>query len=187
MHKKFWLLRSISFLIGVCLMVSCNYRSNTDYLYETKRDSTPEMLISVNKQLVENDSLIIARYAKRRQWNMSLTRTGMWYQIIERGKGPVAIDNSRITIAYTCESITGATYYHSDSLGLKSFIVGKERVEAGLHEAAKMLHEGDSACFILPPHLAFGLMGDENKIGPRAILVYHLRVKQVKLPANKKN
>ena len=35
---------------------------------------------------------------------------------------------------------------------------------------------GDKAKFIIPSHLAFGLLGDENKIPKRATLVYDVEL-----------
>ena len=39
-----------------------------------------------------------------------------------------------------------------------------------------LLKEGDAARFILPPYLAFGLLGDENKIPPRSTIVYNVEM-----------
>ena len=39
---------------------------------------------------------------------------------------------------------------------------------------------GDIAKFILPSHLAFGLLGDEEKIPKRATLVYHVELLTIK-------
>jgi FKBP-type peptidyl-prolyl cis-trans isomerase len=39
-----------------------------------------------------------------------------------------------------------------------------------------MLREGDKARFILPPHIAHGLLGDENRIPPRSVIVYEVEL-----------
>ena len=39
-----------------------------------------------------------------------------------------------------------------------------------------MLKKGSKARFILPPHLAHGLIGDENRIPARAIIIYDIEV-----------
>jgi FKBP-type peptidyl-prolyl cis-trans isomerase len=49
-------------------------------------------------------------------------------------------------------------------------------VESGLEEGILLLREGDKAKFILPPHLAHGLLGDDNKIPARSIIVYDLEL-----------
>jgi FKBP-type peptidyl-prolyl cis-trans isomerase len=63
--------------------------------------------------------------------------------------------------------------------GPKVFRVEKSEAESGLHEAVQLLHQGDSARLVLPPHLGFGMVGDGNKIPPRAILVYMIKIRIV--------
>jgi FKBP-type peptidyl-prolyl cis-trans isomerase FkpA len=38
------------------------------------------------------------------------------------------------------------------------------------------MHLHDKAIFILPAHLAFGLIGDRNKIPPKVAVVYEVEV-----------
>ena len=38
------------------------------------------------------------------------------------------------------------------------------------------MHEGDKARFIMPPHLAHGLLGDNHKIPARAIIIYEVEL-----------
>jgi FKBP-type peptidyl-prolyl cis-trans isomerase len=45
-----------------------------------------------------------------------------------------------------------------------------------------MMRAGDKARFVIPPHLAYGLLGDENRIPARAIIVYQLELVEVKSP-----
>jgi FKBP-type peptidyl-prolyl cis-trans isomerase len=42
-------------------------------------------------------------------------------------------------------------------------------------EGIKMLKPGGDAVFILPPFLAYGIVGDGKAIPPRSILVYELK------------
>ena len=52
------------------------------------------------------------------------------------------------------------------------FKIGQGGVESGLEEAVLLMSVGDKGRFIMPPHLAHGLLGDNNKIPPRSIIVY---------------
>jgi FKBP-type peptidyl-prolyl cis-trans isomerase len=42
------------------------------------------------------------------------------------------------------------------------------------------MHVGDRAKFIVPSHLAFGLLGDQNKIPQHATLVYDIELVKIK-------
>lgn len=87
--------------------------------------------------------------------------------------------NDLIELKYKTWLLDGTLIYDSDSLGNKSFKVGQGGVEPGLEEGVLMLEQGSRARFILPPHLAFGLIGDENRVPGRAILVYDIEVVKV--------
>jgi FKBP-type peptidyl-prolyl cis-trans isomerase FkpA len=49
-------------------------------------------------------------------------------------------------------------------------------VEAGLEEGILLMHKGGKAKFILPSHLAFGLIGDQNKIPGKSTLIYDVNL-----------
>jgi FKBP-type peptidyl-prolyl cis-trans isomerase len=53
-------------------------------------------------------------------------------------------------------------------------------VESGLEEVILFLKKGDRAKIIIPSHLAFGLVGDGNKIPAMATLVYDLELIELK-------
>lgn len=166
---------AITSLLAIC--ASCGQR-NTDYLYEKKPDNS-EKIIRANRYLVTSDSLTIVAYAKRRGWNMQVTNSGLWYEIVKKGNGKHAQKEMIAKFAYTVDLLDGTRCYSSDSLGLKQFRIGHGGVEPGLEQAALMLSEGDSARFILPPHLAYGLTGDDNKIGQHECIIYTLLLKQL--------
>jgi FKBP-type peptidyl-prolyl cis-trans isomerase len=69
--------------------------------------------------------------------------------------------------------------YTSGNLGEKKFSVSQGGVESGLEEGILMLRVGDKARFIMPPHLAHGLLGDQKKIPPRAIIVYEVEITNI--------
>lgn len=130
----------------------------------------------VNKHLVNKDTEVIESYVKRRGWDMSMTETGLWYMIYKQGEGDYVQKGNYVNIDYKVWLIDGTLCYSSDSLGVKSFIVGQGGVESGLEEGILMLQEGSKARFIMPPHLAHGLIGDENRIPARAIIIYDLEL-----------
>ena len=72
--------------------------------------------------------------------------------------------------------LNGDLIYSSKKDGNKTFLVGRGGVESGLEEAILKLCKNSVATLILPAHLAHGLIGDGNKVPPRATLVYRLKV-----------
>jgi FKBP-type peptidyl-prolyl cis-trans isomerase FkpA len=137
-------------------------------------------LVPVNKYLVKKNQQNIVNFVNRKGWNMKETPTGLWFMIYENGHGNKGVQGKAISISYSISLLDGTICYSSDSLGMKSFKIGSGHVEAGLEEAALLLHEGDKARIIMPPHLAYGLLGDNNKIPAQSIILYDLTVVQIK-------
>lgn len=138
-----------------------------------------EALVRINKYLVKKDADAIRGYIRRHGWKMTETQTGLWYEITEHGTGRAAETGKKATLEYELSLLDGTPCYSSDSLGNKTFIIGKGGVEPGLEQGVLLLHEGDRARFIMPPHLAHGLIGDENKIPARATIVYEVHLIQI--------
>jgi len=145
-----------------------------------KREITDEELISVNRYMVGKDASIIKEYALQNNFKMLETQTGLWYQIDKVGDGDLARKGDIVKIAYDICLLDGTQCYSSDSLGYKSFKVGQGGVENGLEEGILLMQKGTKATFIMPPHRAHGLVGDDDKIPGRSILLYKVELIDLK-------
>ena len=183
MNRKLIILSSSAIFGILCLLLSCEGRS-TNYLYEKPKDNTKENLIRANRYLVHQDSLAIYSYAQRHKWNMQCSSTGLWYEITQTSKETKAQSGMQATISYRVELLDGTYCYSSDSLGLKSVQIGQGSVEKGLEQGLLLMHQGETARFILPPHLAWGLAGDGNRIGARNTLVYQVKLLKLDVVSN---
>ena len=139
-----------------------------------------EPLMNVNKHLVEKDRIRIEKYAERRNWDMQESETGLFYLIDGHGLGEKAKEKDLVTISYSLSLLDGTHCYSTDSLGPEAFVVGHEDVESGLDEGVRLMRKGDKAKLIVPPHLAFGLLGDNDKIPPRSIIVFELEMLDIR-------
>ena len=165
----------LAFLIIMTLGIySCTERNGRES--REKNDVSREDLVRANQFLAGKDMELIKAYVSRRNWEMEYTGTGLGYQIYEYGTGDKVERGGTVTIEYTVSLLDGTLCYSSDEDGLKTFRVGQGGVEAGLEEGVMMLRDGDRARFILPPFLAHGLIGDQNRIPPRAVLIYEVKV-----------
>lgn len=166
-------------LIVFLFMLAC--RSNNpvpDNSDEKEKEKTifNEKLIKINRYLVKEDKERIESYIERHQWNMTMSSTGLFYEITQKGTGDSIKTNDIITLNYEIELLDGTKCYSSDSLGAKEFKVGQGGVEAGLEEGVLLLKVGSKARFIMPPYMAHNLLGDMNKIPPRSIIVYKIEI-----------
>ncbi len=162
-------------IILVLLLSSCKY----DYsrVDTSKQEQlVKESIVNVNKYLVQKDLELIESYYTRRDWKMEKTKTGLYFQFINDVEGSFVQKDQIVSLNYSVDLLNGTHCYSSDSLGVKQFKVGSGGVEEGLEQAVLMMGIGDKARFIMPPHLGHGLLGDQNKIPPRSILVYEVEV-----------
>ena len=139
-----------------------------------------DKLVEANKMYVKQESDEIDQYVAHRGWKMITTGTGLRYIITKKGDGSLAKTDQLAKVNYKISLLDGTVCYSSDSTGAKEFLIGKDNVESGLHEGIQYMHVGDKATIILPSHLAYGLVGDEKRIPPRASVIYELELLSVR-------
>jgi FKBP-type peptidyl-prolyl cis-trans isomerase len=163
----------ITAMLLMLLLISCH----TDHVPQNAviKPGKQEME-DLNRYLVQKDREIIGNYIERKNLEMTESPTGLWYYIINRGTGEYLKDNDRIVMNYECSLLDGTVCYSSAELGPKEIILGKTDIEPGINEGLRLLRSGAEAMFILPPFLAYGLVGDGKKIPPRTTIVYSLTV-----------
>lgn len=171
--------KKLFLIFGLSLQFACGWREHPVNQSE-QAESANEQLKGANVQLLARDIELIESFIKRRGWDMQKTESGLFYSIYEQGEGTAAQFGDIISLDYTVSLLDGTICYSSDNYGPLVFTVGQGGVEAGLEQAVLMLRPGDKARLILPPFLAHGLLGDLNKIPPRAVIVYELEVLSVK-------
>lgn len=158
----------------------CTNQKNRQGSHQLNSVIPPEKFIEMNRQLVEAEQAEIAHYVEQNQLNMEVTATGMWYSISEPGTGSRVLAGNVVTLDYKVWLLDGTLIYDSEELGPKVFKVGQGGVESGLEEGILMLRDNGKAIFLMPPHLAHGHLGDDNKIPYRAIIKYEVKVIDVK-------
>ncbi len=134
-----------------------------------------------NKENIRIEDQQIDDYLNRRNWIFQKTKTGIRYQFYRKGGGLQPQIGQVVELEYSLQLIRGEEIFDSKKDGLLTFTVDKEDVPAGLNEFVKMMHVGDKAKLIVPSYLGYGATGDDDKIPPRATLIYDLELKQVKL------
>ena len=135
-------------------------------------------MADLNKFLVQKDRERIKNYIERKNLKMSESPTGLFYEIIKEGSGKTFTDNDKVVMDYECSLLDGTKCYSSSDLGSKKIIIGRTEIEAGLNEGLRLLKPGAQAIFIIPPFLAYGLIGDRKMIPSRAVIVYNVNILQ---------
>lgn len=162
-------------LFGIGLS-ACNQGTTGPDEKALDQKALKEPLLYANKQAVKEENEQIEQFIKRYNWHMQETGSGLRYTIYHQGTGEKAANGKLAVIKYKVMLIDGTEIYSSDKSGLKEFIIGRGGVEGGLEEGILLLRVGDRAKFILPSHLGFGLLGDQDKVPPKSTLIYDLEL-----------
>jgi FKBP-type peptidyl-prolyl cis-trans isomerase FkpA len=171
---------TVILLVGLTSCLSSQDNSEQSVPKANLTDS----LIKVNRQLVKNDIEAAKKIADKKGWKMQVSKTGLLYEVFSTGNGKKAQFGDRVSLKYTVSLFDGTVCYTSEKLGLKSFKVGQGGVERGLEEGVLLMQAGNKARFIMLPHLAHGLIGDQNKIPARTSIIYEVEL--VKLERSEK-
>jgi FKBP-type peptidyl-prolyl cis-trans isomerase len=157
------------------LSASVSCKNNPEKSKNIKGPDTTDMA-ELNRYFIQKDKERIQNYIERKALNMHETSTGLWYQITNVGEGVFFTENDKIIMNYICSLLDGTICYSSGDLGPREVILGRSEMEAGLNEGLRLLKPGAEAIIIIPPYLAYGLIGDRKKIPSRAVIVYEIEI-----------
>ncbi len=161
----------------VILFIAAAAWSCSNKRHDEKLKQAPGIaqMADINRQLLIKDRERILSYIERKGLDMAETSSGLWISSVFAGNKGIK-EGSTVKLEYKCSLLDGTRLYDSASDGIMTFTIGRSDVPAGLNEGVKMLEKGDSAVMILPNHLAYGLLGDDNKVPARSVLVYGIKV-----------
>ena len=135
-------------------------------------------MADINRYFVQKDRELIQNYIERKKLTMTESPTGLWFHIKKKGEGRLLKENDKVAFDYICYLLDGTECYNSGKRGPKEIVLGRSEIESGLYEGLHMMRSGGEAIFILPPFLAWGLVGDGESIPSRAIIVYEITIRK---------
>ena len=177
-HMKNPALYSLLIIIALSLLCACN--GDAPEASRPDKNAYKEPLMEANRHIVKAENQHIEDFLRRYKWDMKESGSGLRYLIYEEGDGLPAKKGMLATISFTIKVITGDMVYSSQEEGSLTFIVGKGEVISGLEEGILLLNVGDKAKFIIPSHLAYGLVGDGNLIPAKTTLIYDIELLNLK-------
>ena len=168
----------ILFITVLCIFFSCRY--NNKEIMHVISDDFEEEKIAVNKEIVRRENADIELIAKRYEWNLTRTESGLYYQIVNQTNGEYPKKRNRVIIKGNIVLINGKEIYNSKFDGMKEFVVEQSEEPVGLHELVKLMRVGEKANAIIPSNLAYGITGDGGEIPPAASLICNIELVSIK-------
>lgn len=160
------------------LAISCDPPVQEQYV--EREDPYKEQLVRTNRYMQMRHQDQIAAFVERVGWEAERSPSGLWIVREEEGHGPLITDNDIVSFTFSSSLLDGTPCYEAKPENPKQIVVGKGGVESGVNEGLKKLKSGSRAILLLPPHLAHGNFGDRNKIPGNSVLIYRIKVQNVR-------
>jgi FKBP-type peptidyl-prolyl cis-trans isomerase len=159
------------------LMVSCRQDPPRKVQETLPEQKIKDQFVTANNRLAMKEKDEMDQYAKNHRLPFVETPSGIRYYVYRHSEAGDSIrDGMQVSMDYTLSLLDGTVSYTSDKSGRRSFVVGHDEVESGLHRGIQHLKRGDKALIMIPSALAHGLLGDREKIPPQMPIVYNVKV-----------
>ena len=109
---------------------------------------------------------------------VTVTASGLQYEVLAKGNGKVPIASSNVTVHYTGKLINGTVFDSSVERGQPANF-GVTQVIAGWTEALQLMREGDKWMLFIPSELAYGERGAGGQIPPHSALIFEVELIKV--------
>jgi FKBP-type peptidyl-prolyl cis-trans isomerase len=165
------------FFINSCGNPSEKEKPKNNLPKAINEEELKNQFVKANKQLVQKESDEMDYYVKTHKMPFVKTSSGIRYYVYKpSAHGDSIKDKEEIVMNYIVSLLDGTECYSSKTEGKKTFIVGNEDIESGIHRGVKYLKHGDKALLLIPSHLAHGLLGDFKKIPPQMPIIYDVEI-----------
>lgn len=169
----------IPFIFMLITNFGCNSSQETEQPVFVDETQIEDTLIKANKFLLERDKELIESYISRRNWHMQVTESGLWYEIYQHTDSRQVKFGDIVKYNYVLSLLDGTICYTSEKSAPGEIKIGQSGKEFGLDEGLLKMRKGEKAHFILPPHMAHGLIGDMEKIPARSVVVYDIEIIEI--------
>ena len=162
----------ILIFILFCSLLSCIKQS--PQLPSNKGNTGDEnvaTLLMINQKLAVKEDSILAKFVHK-GLGYKKSDLGFWYKIQQSTVGALIKDKDKCQFAYQLTSLEGKVLEKNN----KQIVIGQKQIVVGLEEGIKLLHKGDSATFIIPWYLGYGMKGNNPTVPPYTSLIYHIKV-----------
>jgi FKBP-type peptidyl-prolyl cis-trans isomerase FkpA len=130
------------------------------------------------KSLIPKEDSVISDYCKTHNLTgMKKTESGLYYKIIEQGKGSYPANNKEVSVIYRGQYLTDSTFDVNQNKDKPfKFTLGTGMVIKGWDESIPLFNVGTKALIIIPSRLAYGDRGFNGVIPENIVLKYDLEV-----------
>ncbi|PQJ78202.1 gliding motility-associated peptidyl-prolyl isomerase GldI [Polaribacter porphyrae] len=142
---------------------------------EPRRPVNPKPSTTIYKQAIEESKKLnkieearILAFIKNDSLSEYIqSSSGFWYKYIKKvnEEQPTPNVGDDVVFEYNIKDLRDSIIYGKEELGVKSYKVDKEDLITGLQKGIKLMKIGETITFVFPSYNAFGIVGDQERIG----------------------
>ncbi|MDD2986090.1 gliding motility-associated peptidyl-prolyl isomerase GldI [Flavobacterium sp.] len=125
--------------------------------------------VNRNKKLISEEEKIIDSIIKSQPQNKFYSsEKGYWYTYDIRNEKDT-LTPKRGDMAYfdyEIYDLKGNVIYTALELRPQDYLVDKQEIMLGIQDGIKLMRKNEKVTFLFPSHIAYGYLGDKNRIGP---------------------
>lgn len=114
----------------------------------------------------------IRNYIKKNGWQAEKSVSGLYLEILDKGKGPTIPIDARILVTYEGRLLNGQSF---DKTGIEPVSLYTRTLIEGWREALLSMNIGDSARMIIPPNIGYKNQ-ELGKIPKNSVLVFTIKI-----------
>lgn len=115
----------------------------------------------LNQKLVEREDSLLSIYISNRKENFEKSGAGFWYRFNKKNEGPTIKNEQQVILSYKIYLLDSTFIDERKQIPVT---VGKHEIFRGMDIALLMMKKGESAVFVFPWSLAYGMIGDGANI-----------------------
>ena len=173
----FYLLIFIFFVLASCNNKQTHYENNTVQIERTELNlgSLYQYYTTNPKLQYQIDENLIIDYCASNNISPVRSPSGLYYSILEEGRGALLDESKKITAHYIGTLLDGTEFDNSYKRNKPlKFYIG-EMIQ-GWNEGLSYLKPGSKALFLIPSHLAYGTESRGKLIKANSVLMFQIEI-----------
>jgi len=135
-------------------------------------------IIDNPRSQLDKDKNAILNYAIKKKLNVQATSSGIYYKIINTGKGSSPGLDDYVKAHYIGKRLDGTTFDSSQKTGRPLDFKLRNMIQ-GWQEVVPLLKTGGKGIFLIPSHLAYGEKGFGRILLPNTPLLFEIELLKV--------
>jgi len=128
-------------------------------------------MLDINQELALKEDNIIKCLAEKDK-AFRKNELGFWYKIDQKSTGAKLKEKDVCKFSCKMELLNGKIL----KTDIRQVVIGKKELVVGLEEGLKLMHKGESATFIVPSYLGYGMKGNPPLVKAFTSLIFKIKL-----------